>query len=155
MLGKIAEALLNSPAPPTALVTETDWNSIEYSIRDWIAHGRERDALRDKLYQHYTNDLLKLDLEVLRDKLTKAVRKEITVTECFSLMGTTLSRFTNTKEQVELVINLADDITYEEVTSLLKALNGLSLSISGDTPHLNEIQICQHKEEFTAWEGEK
>lgn len=56
-------------------------------------------------------------------------------------------------ELVELVINLADDITYEEVASLLGALRGLSLGVTGTVPHLNEIQIGQHTEEHAAWEG--
>ncbi len=59
-------------------------------------------------------------------------------------------------ERVNVVINLADDITYEEVTELLRALNGLYSSLVGFTPHLNEIQIGQHTEEYAAWEwGQK
>ncbi|MCK4825077.1 pentapeptide repeat-containing protein, partial [bacterium] len=56
-------------------------------------------------------------------------------------------------ERVNVVINLADDITYEEVTELLRALNGLHSSLVGFAPYLNEIQIGQHTEEYSALEG--
>jgi hypothetical protein len=55
------------------------------------------------------------------------------------------------KEKVEVVVNLANDITYEEFVSLLKCLERLSLIVGGSLPHLNEIQICQHIEENAAW----
>jgi hypothetical protein len=52
-----------------------------------------------------------------------------------------------------VVINLADDITYEEFVSLLKCLERLSLIVGGSLPHLNEIQIRQHIKEHAAWVG--
>jgi len=55
------------------------------------------------------------------------------------------------KEKVEVVINLANDITYEEFVSLLKCLERLSLIIGGSLPHLNEIQISRHIEKRAAW----
>jgi len=55
------------------------------------------------------------------------------------------------KENIEVVINLANDITYEEFVSLLKCLERLSSIIGGSLPHLNEIQIRQHIEEHAAW----
>ncbi|TKJ34015.1 MAG: hypothetical protein CEE38_19070 [Planctomycetes bacterium B3_Pla] len=48
------------------------------------------------------------------------------------------------KEKIEVVVNLADDITYEELVNLLKCLEGLSLTFGGSLPHLNEVQICRH-----------
>jgi hypothetical protein len=55
------------------------------------------------------------------------------------------------KEKVEVVINLANDITYEEFVSLIKCLERLSLIVGGSLPHLNEIQIRRHIEEHAAW----
>lgn len=55
------------------------------------------------------------------------------------------------KEKVEVLINLVDDITYKELVSLLKCLERLSSIIGGSLPGLNEIQICQHIEGNAAW----
>jgi uncharacterized protein YjbI with pentapeptide repeats len=55
------------------------------------------------------------------------------------------------KEKVEVLINLVDDITYKELVSLLKCLERLSLIVGGSLPYLNEIQISQHTEEHAAW----
>ena len=55
------------------------------------------------------------------------------------------------KEKVEVVINLVNDITYKELVSLLKCLERLSSIIGGSLPHLNEIQIGQHIEDHAAW----
>jgi uncharacterized protein YjbI with pentapeptide repeats len=55
------------------------------------------------------------------------------------------------KEKVEVLINLANDITYEELLSLLNCLERLSLIVGGSHPHLNEIQISRHIEEHAAW----
>ncbi len=56
-------------------------------------------------------------------------------------------------EEVEIVINTVDDITFEEFISLMKCLEKLSLIVGGSTPHLNEIQISHHIEENIAWVG--
>lgn len=58
---------------------------------------------------------------------------------------------TGSKEKVEVVINLANDITYEEFVSLLKCLESLGLIVGGSLPHLNEVQISRHIEERAAW----
>jgi hypothetical protein len=55
------------------------------------------------------------------------------------------------KEKIEVVINLANDITYEEFVSLLKCLERLSLIVGGSLPNINEIQISRHIEEHAAW----
>jgi len=55
------------------------------------------------------------------------------------------------KEKVEVLINLVNDITYKELVSILKCLQRLSSIIGGSLPHLNEIQIDQHIEEHAAW----
>ena len=55
------------------------------------------------------------------------------------------------KEKVEVLINLVDDITYKELVSLLKCLERLSSIIGGSLPALNEIQIAQHIEGNASW----
>jgi hypothetical protein len=55
------------------------------------------------------------------------------------------------KEKIEVVINLVDDITYQELVSLLRCLERLSSTIGGSLPNLNEIQISRHIEEHAAW----
>jgi hypothetical protein len=55
------------------------------------------------------------------------------------------------KEKVEVLINLVDDINYKEFVSLLKCLDSLSSIIGGSLPGLNEIQISQHIEGNAAW----
>jgi hypothetical protein len=55
------------------------------------------------------------------------------------------------KENIEVLINLIDDITYKELVSLLKCLESLSSIIGGSLPHLNEIQISRHIEGSAAW----
>jgi len=55
------------------------------------------------------------------------------------------------KEKVEVLIKLVNDITYKELVSLLKCLEKLSSIIGGSLPNLNEIQISPHIEEHAAW----
>jgi hypothetical protein len=64
---------------------------------------------------------------------------------------TTEDNLPKSKEKVEVLINLADDITYKELVSLLKCLESLSSIIGGSLPNLNEIQISQHIKEHAAW----
>jgi hypothetical protein len=64
---------------------------------------------------------------------------------------TTENSLPESKEKVEVIINLVDDITYKELVSLLKCLERLSLIIGGSLPGLNEIQISQHIEGNAAW----
>lgn len=52
------------------------------------------------------------------------------------------------KEEVEVVFNLADDINYEEFVSLIKCIERLSVLVGGSPPHINEIQISHHIEEY-------
>ena len=86
-------------------------------------------------------------------QLFSEVRKEIRDSGKLDYLSEAIPANSNhATEQVELVINLADDITYEEVTSLLRALEGLSLYIAGVEPYLNEIQIGMHTEERVACE---
>jgi very-short-patch-repair endonuclease len=70
-MGQVASALLGSPSPPTALVTTADWESLDSAVRDWIAHGRQRDALRGSLRPRYTDQLLQLDLDALSRRLVE------------------------------------------------------------------------------------
>lgn len=56
-------------------------------------------------------------------------------------------------EEVETIINLVDDITYEEFIHLIKCLERLSVVIGGSLPHLNEIQISHRTEGRGAFAG--
>ena len=57
------------------------------------------------------------------------------------------------KEEVEVVFNVADDIDYNEFASLIRCMERLSLIVGGSPPHLNEIQISHHIEEHVARGG--
>ena len=57
------------------------------------------------------------------------------------------------KEEAETIINLVDDITFEEFVSLIKCLERLSLIVGGSLPRLNDIQISHHIEEHAACMG--
>jgi len=57
------------------------------------------------------------------------------------------------KEEVEVMINLVDDITYKEFINLIKCLERLSVIVGGSLPHLNEIQISHPIEDHTACAG--
>ena len=69
---KFARFLAQAPRTPARLLQETDWESTESSINEWLAHGRKRDSLRQGLYQRYQTSLLSLDLEGLTQRLQKA-----------------------------------------------------------------------------------
>jgi len=57
----------------------------------------------------------------------------------------------SSKEKIEVLVNLVNDITYRELLSLLKCLERLSSIIGGSLPVLNEIQISPHIERNVAW----
>lgn len=61
--------LTQAPRVPVGLLLETDWESATSAITQWIAHGRQRDALRQALYQRYQEQVLTLDLEGLASQL--------------------------------------------------------------------------------------
>jgi very-short-patch-repair endonuclease len=71
-LDEAAGVLLESPAPPAALLLRPDWEEIQAQIEAWLEHGRRRDALRAALYARYTPKLLDLDLEALWQRLDQA-----------------------------------------------------------------------------------
>ena len=57
------------------------------------------------------------------------------------------------KEEVETIVNIVDDIRYEEFISLMKCLEKLSVTVGGSLPHLNEIQISHNIEKHATWAG--
>lgn len=69
---KFVRFLASSPRPTVALLTEADWEATEASINEWLRHGRKRDGLRQTLYQRYNDTVLKLDLDGLAGRVTKA-----------------------------------------------------------------------------------
>lgn len=62
-LKKLAELLLERSTYAPGLVTADDWIETESALADWIAHGLERDRLRDQLYTRYADTILSLDLD--------------------------------------------------------------------------------------------
>lgn len=72
-LDKLCDVLLRVPsALPIALLTEHDWETVRHTIHGWIEHGRRRDTLRGMLYTRYSEQLLKLNLDELRQKIITA-----------------------------------------------------------------------------------
>lgn len=71
-LFQLAQLLLSAPPLTSALLTEPDWDAIQSALAEWIRRGRLRDALRNELYNRYTEGLLALDLEALTLKLDQA-----------------------------------------------------------------------------------
>jgi very-short-patch-repair endonuclease len=71
-LDELAGVLLDSPAPPAALLVRPDWDEIQSRITSWIEHGRRRDALRQDVLARFTEDILGLDLDALRAELQQA-----------------------------------------------------------------------------------
>jgi len=71
-MGQLAGALLDSPAPPVALVACADWQATSATISDCVEHGRKRDALREEIRRHYTPEVLQLDLDDLARRLGAA-----------------------------------------------------------------------------------
>lgn len=71
-LAVIAEALLNCPSVPPALLSSTEWEPIKVMILEIIAHGRQRNQLREKLYKRYVPGLLSLDLDGLAQQWSAA-----------------------------------------------------------------------------------
>ena len=60
------------PALPSELVISQDWEATRLSIQGWIEHGRRRDSLRASLYGRYTEQIVKLNLDELHQKLVAA-----------------------------------------------------------------------------------
>lgn len=66
-IGKLADRLLNPPSVPIPrMLAIQDWESNRMALKEAVAHGRKRDELRGRLYERYTPDLLKQDLDGIR-----------------------------------------------------------------------------------------
>lgn len=59
------------------------------------------------------------------------------------------------KEEQEVIIHLAEDLTYRDVVSVTKSIESLSLIAGASLPHLNEIQISLRIENQPLWDGAK
>lgn len=66
LLNELTEILLNSPAPPIAILVQPDWDEISSRIGIWIGHGLTRDALRNEVYERFSEKILSLDLDILQ-----------------------------------------------------------------------------------------
>jgi very-short-patch-repair endonuclease len=71
-LEEMAGVFLDSPALPTAILVRPNWDEIRNQIESWIEHGRRRDALRAELFEHFSDKILSLQLEVLQQRLEYA-----------------------------------------------------------------------------------
>jgi very-short-patch-repair endonuclease len=72
LLDEACRVLLNSPAPPMALLVRADWDQIQDRIGSWIEHGRRRDELRTTILQRFTERIIALDLDGLQRLLESA-----------------------------------------------------------------------------------
>lgn len=64
-LWTISNALLDCPYLPSALISTSDWEQVRSFILEVSVHGRERNNLRVKLYNHYTEAILSTDIDAL------------------------------------------------------------------------------------------
>ena len=72
LLDELALILLDSPAPPSAILVQPDWDKMNGQIGNWIDHGRRRDALRSEVMVSFTDKVLSLDIEALQEKLNRS-----------------------------------------------------------------------------------
>jgi very-short-patch-repair endonuclease/DNA polymerase III delta prime subunit len=64
--------LMIPSSPPIALLVRPNWDDIQILVSTWIEHGKIRDQMRDEMRQHFRDEIIGLDLNELRAKLTKA-----------------------------------------------------------------------------------
>lgn len=64
--------LMDTPAPPVALLVQPGWDEIESRIGTWIDQGRSRDRLRAEIQERFQLNLVQLDLDALRVRLIQA-----------------------------------------------------------------------------------
>ena len=72
LLDELAGVLLNSPALPTTILVQPDWDAIESRIRTWMERGRRRDVLRAEVFERFTEKILALNLDALQQRLKEA-----------------------------------------------------------------------------------
>jgi very-short-patch-repair endonuclease len=71
----LAELLLTRTPVAAALVDASDWEDAQAQLERWIAHGCERDRLRQLLYAHVSDRILQLDLDDLAAKRAVAAQQ--------------------------------------------------------------------------------
>ncbi len=74
-LKDLAAAIRSRDTFAPSLVGASDWEEAQAQIERWVTHGRERDRLRQQLYQHFTDRILQLDLDDLASKQTTAAQQ--------------------------------------------------------------------------------
>jgi len=72
LLDELAGVLLNSPALPTTILVQPDWDAIESRIRTWMEHGRRRNVLRAEVLERFTEKILALDLDAVQQRFKEA-----------------------------------------------------------------------------------
>ncbi len=71
-MDELAKVLLDSPAPPVAILVRPDWDEIHAQIGSWIDRGRTRDALRKEVFERFSERILTLELAALTEQLDAA-----------------------------------------------------------------------------------
>lgn len=72
LLRELTLLLMDSPAPPAALLTRPDWAEVEAQLSLWIHHGQTRDRVREKVREGFRDEIIQLDLDDLRARLSRA-----------------------------------------------------------------------------------
>ena len=72
LIRELTLALMNSPAPPTALLVRPDWDEIQAQVGSWIEHGKARDRLRAQVREGFRDAIVGLDLDDLQERLKTA-----------------------------------------------------------------------------------
>ncbi|NKB72868.1 MAG: DUF3320 domain-containing protein [Candidatus Latescibacteria bacterium] len=74
VLDKVAELMIDAPGVAQGLLTGSDWGSVKARVDVWIVQGRRRDALRDELYRRFSERIITLNLDHLRQSQAQAVQ---------------------------------------------------------------------------------
>ena len=72
LLRELTLTLMESPAPPTALLVRPDWEKIQAQVGSWIEHGQARDRIRAEVRERFRDEIVHLDLEHLMERVEKA-----------------------------------------------------------------------------------
>jgi very-short-patch-repair endonuclease len=72
LIRELTLTLMESPAPPTALVVRPDWDEIQSQVGAWIERGRARDRLRAEVQERFRAQIVDLHLDDLRARLDRA-----------------------------------------------------------------------------------
>jgi len=128
LLDELAEVLLNSPAPPIAILVQPDWDEIHSRIGNWIEHGQRRDVLRNEVFERFSEKILSLDLDTLQTQFEQG---------CASRWPTSWWRLRPVRKTLKSVAKNKKAPKKEELAPVLEQVAALyneeqSLSAAGD-----------------------